>query len=267
MYKNLLIFSRKYSTQIKVRYFSDTHIELINPNNINKYLEQIPSGNNEICVLAGDIGNPFESNYDKFMYYMNKHFERTFVIAGNHEYYNNNQTIQQTDNYMIKLFKQYKNIKLLNNEYELYRNYCFIGTTLWTKINLNDSNNLNSINQIPNFSYKEYNELNKKCINFLEETLKKNNNCIITTHHVPSNRFVDPKYNTSTLKLRHQWFYNDLDKLIDRYTSKINCWIYGHTHMPMRKEENGLYFLCNPIGYPYQKINVNFNEKIILKIK
>ena len=43
--------------------------------------------------LAGDIGNPYQSNYNIFMNFISKSFKKSYVIAGNHEYYNKTKTI------------------------------------------------------------------------------------------------------------------------------------------------------------------------------
>jgi hypothetical protein len=53
---------------MKLRYFSDLHLEFIKPNKIEKFIKNISvSNNNDICILPGDIGNPYQSNYDIFM--------------------------------------------------------------------------------------------------------------------------------------------------------------------------------------------------------
>ena len=44
---------------MKLRYFSNLHLDFIKPNKILKFINNIPSGNNEVSILAGNIGNPF----------------------------------------------------------------------------------------------------------------------------------------------------------------------------------------------------------------
>ena len=92
---------------MKVRYFSDLHLEFIKPHKIKKFIQKIPSGNDEICILAGDIGNPYDRNYDIFMRFISKNFKKTFYIAGNHEYYNTTKTIQETNEFMEGYFQQF----------------------------------------------------------------------------------------------------------------------------------------------------------------
>jgi hypothetical protein len=67
---------------MKLRYLSDLHLEFIKPNKIENFIKKIPSGIDEICILAGDIGNPYQPNYDIFMNFISKNFKKTFVIAG-----------------------------------------------------------------------------------------------------------------------------------------------------------------------------------------
>ena len=67
---------------MKLRYFSDLHLEFIKPNKIEHFIKRIPICKDEICVLAGDIGNPFQSNYDTFMKFISSNFKKSFIITG-----------------------------------------------------------------------------------------------------------------------------------------------------------------------------------------
>jgi predicted phosphohydrolase len=248
-----------------IRYLSDLHLEFIKPNKIEKFIRQIPSGFDEICILAGDIGNPYESNYNIFMNFISKNFKKTFIISGNHEYYNKTKTIQETNEFMTNYFEQFDNITFLNNSYEIYENYCFIGTTLWSKIT-NPKYEINDVYKIPNFDYIQYNRLNMISVDFLENALENNDNCIVITHHMPSKFLIDIKYKSQEMQPYNQWFYSDMDELIEKNGNKIKCWIYGHTHTRSNVIINNIPFLCNPIGYPNENININFKSNIEIAI-
>lgn len=250
-----------------IRYMSDLHLEFIKPENIEEFIKQIPSGINEICILAGDIGNPCESNYDIFMNFISKNFKKTFVIPGNHEYYNETKTIQETNIFLEEYFQQFNNISFLNNSYEIYDNNCFIGTTLWSKIT-DPRYKINDVYHIPDFDYIKYNILNSLSIDFLEKTVNSNKNCIVITHHMPSESLIDEKYKTIDTKPYNQWFYSNMDKFIATKKTKklIKCWIYGHTHAPSDVIINNIPFLCNPIGYPDENENINFQKTITIDI-
>jgi predicted phosphohydrolase len=247
--------------KLKIRYLSDLHLEFIKSYNIEEFIKKIPSGIDEICILAGDIGNPYEINYNIFMEFISKNFKKTFVISGNHEYYNKTKTIKETNEFMKEYFNKFNNISFLNNSYENYENICFIGTTLWSKIT-NPVNKINDVYQIPNFDYIEYNKLNMLSVNFLEDALQNNENVIVITHHVPSYSLIDIKYKTTQMNPYNQWFYCNMDELIEKNKNKIKCWIYGHTHTPSNIIINEIPFLCNPIGYPNENKNINFQMTI-----
>ena len=250
---------------MKIRYLSDLHLEFLAPNKIERLIRKIPSGiDNEICILAGDIGNPYhQSNYDTFMKFISKNFIKTFVIAGNHEYYNKTKTIKETNDFMENYFQQFHNIRFLNNNYEIYNNYCFIGTTLWSKIT-NPVYEINDVYSIPNFDYIQYNRLNMLSVDFLEDALQNNENCIVITHHMPSSSLIDIKYKTSKMQPYNQWFYCNMDEMVQSHSDKIKCWIYGHTHTPSSVMINNIPFVCNPIGYPNENKKINFDTNIVI---
>lgn len=250
---------------MKVIYFSDLHLEFIKPNKIEEFISKIPSGINEICILAGDIGNPYQTNYDIFMKFISKNFLKIFYIAGNHEYYNKTKMIEETNEFMEKYFQQFDNISFLNNNYEIYDNYCFIGTTLWSKI-INPNFEINDIYNIPNFDYIQYNRLNMLSVDFLQDALQKNNNCIVITHHVPSSSLIDIKYKTPQMLPYNQWFYCDMHDLFETNENKIKYWIYGHTHTQSNVIINEIPFLCNPIGYPNENSILDFQKSFTIGI-
>lgn len=244
---------------MKLRYLSDIHLEFIKSNEFKNFIKKIPPGLDEICILAGDIGNPYQTNYDAFMEFISRNFKKTFVIAGNHEYYNESKTIQETNEFLHS--KKWENISFLDNTYEYYENHYFIGTTLWSKIT-NPQYAINDVYNIPKFDYIQYNQLNTVCVDFLENTLNNKNNCIIITHHMPSYKLIDAKYNKPHIRNYNQWFYCDMHNFIERNKDKIKCWIYGHTHIPQNTILYDIPFLCNPIGYPNEN-NTNDFEKTI----
>jgi len=244
-----------------MRYLSDIHLEFIKPNKLDKFMKQIKPNNDEICVLAGDIGYSYSNNYLKFMEYINKSFKKTFVIAGNHEYYKNDKTIDETNNYLTDLFKQFNNITFFNNSYEIYENHCYVGSTLWSNIT-NPEYEINDLHSIKELNITKYNDLNKECINFLEQTLQKEdiNNVVMITHHMPSRGLINAKYFAPNMVDYNQWFYSNMDNFILKHKDKLKCWIYGHTHTPSVCKIHNIPFLCNPIGYPDENTECDYNK-------
>lgn len=251
-----------------IRYFSDLHLEFLNIEETNELIQEIIEDinppTNDICVLSGDIGNPYQETYDLFMKFMSNNFKKVFVIAGNHEYYSKTKPMDETEKYMIAYFEAFDNISYLNNTVEYYLNYCFIGTTLWSTLHNRKMaiyKPINDIYRIPNFCIDNYNELNKKCVEFLENALNNNTNCIVITHHVPSVSLIDDKYKTPAMKYYNQWFYCNLDEIITKNAGKIKAWVYGHTHAPSMRKLMNVPFYCNPIGYPNENEFVDYRTK------
>jgi len=237
----------------KFRFFSDIHLEFILPNMVPSLLKKINPNKKDTVMLCGDIGNPSQDNYWLFMKYMNDNFKRVFVIAGNHEYYHNKNTIEDTNFFLEDKFRSYSNICFLNNQYEHYENYCIVGTTLWSNIT-NPKHSIRDVDSIPFFDYKKCNELHKTNVDFLDKTLSKNDNCIVLTHHLPSSQLVHSKYKTKRMEPYHQWFNSDLDKLIELRKKSIGCWVFGHTHTPTHHFIYDTHFMCNPIGYNHTNL-------------
>ena len=81
---------------------------------------------------------------------------------------------------------------------------------------------------------------------------------------MPSSSLIDIKYKTPDMQPYNQWFYSNMDKFIENNKNKIKCWIYGHTHTPLDSIMHGIPFLCNPIGYPDENQNLNFQKNITI---
>ena len=244
---------------MRIRYLSDLHLEFIRPHKIHNFIRKNirPGGPDEICVLAGDVGNPCDANYDAMMKFADTNFKQTFVIPGNHEYYKH--TIADTNQFMADYFEQFANVTFLNNSHAYYNNYCFIGTTLWSHIS-DPTYKSNDMYNIVDFDWQQYNELHRTCREYLEDTVKKNSNCIVLSHHMPMSRLTDDKYKTAQMAPYNQWFSCDLDEFIRQYQGNIKGWIYGHTHTPSDNVIYNIPFLCNPIGYLNENLKNHFNK-------
>lgn len=235
---------------MQITYLSDLHLEFIKEHKLEKKLKNIKINKNGICVCAGDIGYPESKNYDIFMIYLSNNFKKIFVIAGNHEYYNKHYNVYGMKNILKKYFEKFNNITFLDNTYEYYEGYYFIGITLWSRV-INNDYSINDLTNIYEMSYEQYNKLNNECIEYLTYILNIiNDKCIVISHHVPLLELIEKKYKTDEYEKYNQWFYNDLFDLLNFYKNKIKIWIYGHTHIQSIKLINNILFMCCPSGYP-----------------
>jgi len=226
----------------------------------------------EVLILAGDVGNPYEEKYKNFLKSVSENFEKIFLITGNHEYYCHGNSIIETDKHITNIIQSERldNVIFLNNDFYDYKNYRFVGTTLWSKITNSADNSLTScFDLIHDFdvekmsktdSIKNYNKLFDKNYNFLQKTIFETESPIIAiTHHLPSHQLVAPKYLGHTI---NQCFASSCEKLM---TENVPYWFYGHTHTPGDTIIGKTRLLCNPMGYPNENIKVDKNKIITLK--
>ena len=239
------------------QYISDIHIEFFNDFELHNFIQKIKV-NSDICVLAGDIGNPFLLNYCTFLENISKLFKKIFIIAGNHEYYYND--LQETKKQIKKVIEILPNISFLDNTYEDYNEIRWIGTTQWTKIT-NPNYTINDINTIKDMNITKYNELYLICEQFLtsilEQSCKDNKKCVVITHHLPIFDLTDKQFRDSFNKNYNQWYSGCLDDLVKKYNNIIKAWVYGHTHIQSIQFLYNVNFLCNPIGYIGENDNNN----------
>jgi predicted phosphodiesterase len=247
---------------MKIRYMSDLHLEFLQSPLPAAYLQEIRPGPDEACILAGDIGDPYSANYLQLMRYMSANFKRTYVVAGNHEYYNNGRSVAVTTEYLVEFFEQFTNVRFLNNEAEVYEGFVFVGTTLWSHI-ADPRYTINDVTQISGLDVVAYNKLHAICVDFLRSLAQER--LVIITHHVPSRRLIKKEYLEGRFAPYNQWFSCDLDELIRDAGGRIVAWFYGHTHSAGATRLDHVPFFCNPIGYPRENVDVDFNKTVELE--
>lgn len=258
---------------MNIQIVSDLHHEYF------KDIVNIPKTANYIALL-GDIGYPKNDNYDEFLASLSSRYEKVFVIAGNHEFYNSNTTMDSTTQIIESKCSKYNNVYFLNNKSIIIGNYRVIGTTLWTNIpvgaetyirdNLNDCSRIkkyvikNNIKRKRAISPSDITRFHKIAVEFIQlevECAKElNQKVIVLTHHAPTfNGTLNPKYARSDLDYAYA---SDLDYLI---CSPIVAWFYGHTHFATNFEMNGVRIANNPKGYPSES-NIEFNPEIAFEL-
>lgn len=237
----------------RIQFISDIHLEFY------KTFPKIKSFAPILC-LAGDIGYPNMHNYINFLADLNAnhYFNKIFLVTGNHEYYYQNDTIENTNekiNYIIKSNKLSK-ISFLNNSSEMYNDYLFVGSTFWSKVINNDVKS-NDFYRIKDMTADKYNELHNTSVSFLRSEIEKykDKKIVVLTHHLPSYKLINKKY--KDYEKYHQYFASSNDNLIK---PPVVAWIHGHSHMPHKLKINNIIIASNPIGY-YKENRVNNRNK------
>jgi Icc-related predicted phosphoesterase len=227
----------------------------------------------DVLVLSGDIlvakhlnpAHHYNDRYRKFIKECCERFPKVVYVLGNHEHYS--YDIQETVTY-LKQELVYDNLHILENETVDILDYTFIGATVWTNMNDEDSLTLyhttsmmNDFHSIKN-SARTVNEWGKPARLTPEDTVaahkksmdyinhitynRPNYKFIVVGHHCPSFKSVHPKYAND--KIMNGAFASDLDDFI-AYRPQIRLWTHGHTHEQFDYMIGETRIVCNPRGY------------------
>jgi hypothetical protein len=205
-----------------------------------------------------------DARYRKFFQECCERFPRVIYVLGNHEHYA--YDIQHTIEH-LKRELVYDNLHILDDETVDILGYTFIGITLWTNMNEEDSLTLYHVDGMMSDyrtilnSARTVNEwgkparltpedtvvLHKKSLDYVNhvshDTDKK---YVVVAHHCPSFKSVHPKYAND--KIMNGAFASDLDDFI-AYRPQIKLWTHGHTHEKFDYHISETRVVCNPRGY------------------
>ena len=251
---------------MKIALGSDLHLEFgaIELHNTEAADVLILSG--DICVAKHLNGeHHHDSRYRKFFKECCERFPKVIYILGNHEHYS--YDVQETLAY-LKQQLVYDNLYILENETVDIGDYTFIGATIWTNMNAEDSLTLYHVDAMMsdfrtiNNGARTVNEwgkparltpedtvvLHKKSMDYINHVVGEHTDkqYVVVAHHCPSFKSVHPKYVHD--KIMNGAFASDLDDFI-AYRPQIKLWTHGHTHEPFDYMIGATRVVCNPRGY------------------
>ncbi|MCF0186423.1 MAG: metallophosphoesterase [Bacteroidaceae bacterium] len=255
---------------MRIQYASDLHLEF---RENSEYLAANPMKvAGDIFILAGDTHVFRGQSWEKhpFFDWCAENFRETYIIPGNHEYYDGLELTNRFDDYEQLLRP---NVRYLNNRSVVIDDVELFFTTLWTKVpqselaavqlGLTDCWRI-KYNGRP-FCSTDYVTLHEICVNWLSKALteSKMSKKVIITHHQPTTRFSDPRFKNSPI---NSAFSVDMDDFIEQ--SGADFWIYGHTHynggcMLVIGETT---MLCNQLGYVRHSEHGTFSEASVIEI-
>lgn len=235
---------------MKIQYASDLHLEF--PAN-KEFLKRNPLQRvGDILVLAGDIV-PFHvlDKHQDFFSFVSDHFEATYWLPGNHEYYYFD--VAEKCGAIHERIRS--NVFLLNNTSVLRNEVRLIFSTLWSKISpaqkWSIEHGMNDFHIIKykgkRFSTEPYNELHAESLAFIQQKLATSTEekVAVFTHHCPTLLNYPPEYKGSAL---NEAFAVELFDIIE--SSNIDAWIYGHHHSNIPEFNIGTTkMLTNQLGY------------------
>lgn len=251
---------------MKVQYASDLHLERPDNSRYLKHHPLIPSA--EVLILAGDIGIMGSDNFVKhpFWNFVSDNFDRTLVVPGNHEFFGKYDinSIPQGEVSAIR-----SNVTMHYNDTLRIGDVDFILSTLWSEISAENyeeiSNIMGDFHRIYDgkklLEQQRYNREHKRCLNYIKDAVKSSDSekIVVVSHHVPSFELVAQEYLGS---IYNEAFTVELNEFIE--STRINFWIYGHSHRNIDNTIGQTCCLCNQLGYVVQNEHTSFsNNKVI----
>lgn len=253
-------------------FVSDVHLEFRGKN-----LPVIEEPHSKYLALLGDIGKPRMGNYDRFIDSVCQQYEKVFVIAGNHEYYNAAHTHDNTLQFMKEYFIQKPSCEFLDNSCVVVDDVKLIGCTLWTHVDPGDisfiSEHMNDYKKIKKAVWRkdnvikkpitvfDTNDWNLMCKYYLEEELhdsaENSISNIVLTHHVPVGlpSVVPIQYRYEPYCRYNPAYYSNCADILNQYD--ISAWLFGHCHTQITSRVGKCQLMSNPMGYPGENQSSN----------
>jgi len=250
-----------------IQYASDLHLEF--PAN-QKFMQRQPlQAVGDVLILAGDI-LPFTliEKHQDFFSFIADHFETTFWLPGNHEYYHFD--IAQKSGKIHEAIRS--NVFLVNNTSVMQAHVKLIFSTLWSRIRPNYQwqieNSLNDFHLIKHkggrFSVEHYNQLHADCLTYIQQELASiaTEKVAVFTHHCPTFLNYPEQYKGDAL---NDAFAVELFDSIE--PSGIDCWGYGHHHTNTPEFNIGsTRLISNQLGYVQQNEHLMFQTDKVIKL-
>lgn len=237
---------------MKFRLWSDVHCEFGEPS-----LNFTPDDKDTILIIAGDWGTGHDP-FDGLMHQLCLHFKRVIFLAGNHDYWYS--SILAVDTFWMDFRNNHKNFDYLSTGFHCLKmddHRWIVGATLWTDCNNDKPGSLEHVRNymkpdfklIEEFNLYPYNwiYLHKNQRDYLVNNIKEirtedpDAKILMVTHHAP-HAACDPDHSFNA-----GFCCTDMDPLID--PELVHTWAFGHTHVPVDFELNGVRMINNGRGY------------------
>lgn len=138
----------------------------------------------------------------------------------------------------------------------------FIMSTLWSRIAPADEyfvwKGMNDFRQIMYqgklLQTEEFNQMHTFCLDFIKRSLAESTakHIVVVTHHLPTLEVVAPHHKGTVL---NSAFATELGELIA--DSRIDAWIYGHSHTNIDTEIKGTKVVSNQMGYIFNNEHID----------
>ena len=234
---------------MKIQFASDLHLEMVaNATWLQSHPLEVAG---DILVLAGDTAYLEEGIPNWFLDWASDSYQQVLLIPGNHEYYHYGDIAKREESWQWMLRK---NVGYYYNKVVNIGGIDFILSTMWSHIPEVDmfqvQRGLNDFYQIlchdSLMTPDDFNAEHERCKQFIIKSIaeSKAKHIVVVTHHVPTLQAVAPQHQGSALSSA---FAVEMGNLIA--DSRIDYWIYGHSHTNIDIEIGGAKIVANQLGY------------------
>ena len=234
---------------MRIQFVSDLHLEMAAN---AAWLQLHPlEVTGDILVLAGDTAYLEEGIPNWFLNWTSTSYQQVLLIPGNHEYYHYGDIAKRGDSWK-RLLRE--NVGYYYNKVVTIEDTDFILSTMWSHIpavemfqlqrGLNDFYQIlcNDNRLVPD----DFNAEHERCKQFIMKSIaeSKSKHIVVVTHHLPTLQAVAPQHQGSTLSSA---FAVEMGHFIAE--SRIDYWIYGHSHTNIDTEIGKTKIVSNQLGY------------------
>ena len=238
---------------MKIQYASDLHLEMAAN---RRYMLNIPfEVTGDVLVLAGDVGYLCDKTMPcpKFWEWASANYSEVLIVPGNHEYFHDYDIMANGDSWSREIVP---NVHYHQNKVVRIDNVDFILSTLWSRIDT--ENELTVQREMPDFRQvmydghrltpTDYNTEHAKCLSFIKKSVAESTaeHIVVVTHHLPTMAVVAQEHKGSLL---NSAFATELGDFIA--DSRIDAWIFGHSHANEEAIIGNTRLICNQLGYVY----------------
>lgn len=245
---------------------SDVHLEFEGP---------LPQWNNaptaQHLALLGDIGllcsKQHIDRYADFLAYCCKRHSRglVFLVVGNHEGYHIGML---EDIKILKRMKEGEKGDALRNLVVLdcdavdmpNSDVRVLGCCLWSEPTKEAVNVMNDFRLIRGCTFETYRDTHRKHVAWLEaecaRAVHENKRVVIFTHHAPIVDGLVPQASIGKTLTEAGCLGSHLVPAKfnnTKYKGALKYWCYGHTHLSLRQQFDGLNIVSNQAGYPHDQ--------------
>ena len=241
---------------IRFQYVSDLHLEF--PQNCQWIAKHPLEVTGDILLIAGDtayldLPDSKSDTYSTYQFWdwASEHYNKVIVCLGNHDFYGY-YDLHSIPNGFCKQIRH--NVHAYYNSVVRLEGIDVIVSTLWSKIEPYDAylteRNVSDFYRIMYDGHRltadDFNQEHERCLTFLQQAISESDakKIIVVTHHVPTQLCTAAEFLNSTI---NGAFTVELGTFIS--DSRIDYWIYGHSHRNIKAQIGNTLILSNQLGY------------------